>query len=43
MNILMSSFNCSSFKGSENSLGWNYYYSKEVLEQDIYFAINWIK
>lgn len=27
MNILMSSFNCSPYKGSENSLGWNWTYT----------------
>jgi glycosyltransferase involved in cell wall biosynthesis len=27
MNILMSSFNCSPYKGSENSLGWNWIYT----------------
>lgn len=27
MNILMSSFNCSPCKGSENFLGWNWTYT----------------
>lgn len=27
MNILMSSFNCSPYKGSENALGWNWTYT----------------